>query len=594
MAKNLFILAILALIVTLPFMLRQSRSESAWQRGDPVLVIVTPHNEAIRYEFERGFSKWHQAKFGQPVKIEWRSIGGTTEIMRFLASEYVSAAQSWWTRDLKKPWPENGAEIVVSGRFAAEKGSDAQRELVKLFRDTDDPERFSCRIDLFFGGGEFDHNEAFRQGMTVAPWKTGQEPKGILTQELIPEKISGEIWRTPTLFGNAISTFGICYNADRLRELGVTKPPATWDDLADPICFRQVGAVDPTKSGSVAKAFEMIIHQKMRQTVNAAGFDDATIAKYEKEIDAFKKPRGEIPPSVPGAYQEAVERGWLEGVRLVQRIGANSRYFTDSASKVAIDVSMGDAAIGISIDFYARYQAQTSRGPNGQERMVFFTPAGGSSVSCDPISLLRGAGGSAGTPESRRQTRDVAVRFIEFVLSEEGQRLWTYKPGTPGGPEKFYLRRLPIRRDFYPSTNPVMQKKHEEHAKHAADNLADPQIDPYKLAQQFTFYKRWTGDHFSVHRDLIRVMCMDAGDELREAWAAINRSGSAQALEQMQTMPVVRLKRRGGDYEEVKIDWRTAPEMSRRYDKLDYTREWTKAFRESYRKAAEVARAARP
>ena len=94
---------------------------------------------------------------------------------------------------------------------------------------------------------------------------------------------------------------------------------------------------------------------------------------------------------------------------------------------------------------------------------------------------------------------------------------------------------------------------------------------------------------------MIRVMCMDAGDELREAWAAINRSNNSAALKQMQTMPVVRLKRKGGgDYEEVRIDWRTAPEMSRRYEKLDYTREWTKAFRESYRKAYEVARASRP
>jgi hypothetical protein len=42
--------------------------------------------------------------------------------------------------------------------------------------------------------------------------------------EYIPAKISGEVWRTPTLFGNAVSTFGICYNVDRLSDLGIEAP----------------------------------------------------------------------------------------------------------------------------------------------------------------------------------------------------------------------------------------------------------------------------------------------------------------------------------------------------------------------------------
>ena len=110
----------------------------------------------------------------------------------------------------------------------------------------------------------------------------------------------------------------------------------------------QIGACDPSKSGSVAKAFEMIIHQKMRDTVVAAGFDDAAIARFEKLIDDHraaqgpKYKRGDLPPAVPPAYQAAVERGWVAGVRLVQLIGANARYFTDSAQKVPIDVSAGD------------------------------------------------------------------------------------------------------------------------------------------------------------------------------------------------------------------------------------------------------------
>ncbi|HSI35201.1 MAG TPA: hypothetical protein VK986_16600, partial [Tepidisphaeraceae bacterium] len=538
-----------------------------------------------------------------------------------------------YTGTQKKTWPSNGADILI-GRPPSDP---AEKALYDAFRATDDPNAFSPRIDVLFGGGEFDHSTAFRQGLTVPPWKPGAEPAGLFTAEamdegkrtkdeqcairnptsaisqdsglttqhsstLIPAQLSGETWRTPTLFGNVLSTFGLCYNTDRLDDLRRAhnrpdlKPPARWDDLADPVYFAQIGACDPSKSGSVAKAFEMIIHQKMRDTVVAAGFDDATIARYEKLIADYqtaqgpKYKRGDLPPTVPAEYQSAVERWWVAGVRLVQLIGANARYFTDSAQKVPIDVSAGDAAVGMCIDFYGRYQAQSSAPADGRPRMVFVTPAGGSSVSCDPISLLRGAGGGAGTPEARAERRQIAIRFIEFTLSEAGQKLWCYKPGEPGGPEKFALRRVPVRRDFYPSTNPTFQLRHLEHNKHSTDDLTSPNIDPYQIARTFTYYKRWTGDHFNVHRDLIRVMCMDAGDELREAWQAIIQTGGPtarpEALNTLQTLPTIKLSSKsGGPPTDVPLTWRTAPDIPRTYDRLDYTREWTAAFRRQYETA---------
>ncbi len=577
MLKNVTILVLLAAIISLPFLLRRSQSGGAWHAGDPVLVIVTPHNEAIRYEFERGFSKWHQAKYGSPVKIEWRAIGGTTEIMRFLGSEYASSARAWWTRTLNKPWPDNGTETVVASSPPAKAD---QLELYKRFRETDDPKAFTCRIDLFFGGGQFDHEQANRQGMNLPPWKPGEEPRSLFYLNgdsqvpLIPEKVSGEIWRTPYLFGDVISTFGICYNVDRLNDLHVAKPPVGWADLADPVYMGQVGMADPTKSGSVAKAFELIIHQRMHETLRAAGFSAAQIDAFEKQIGDYMKQkgkeyqRGDIPPGVAPAYQAAVEQGWIDGIHLVQRIGANARYFTDSASKVPIDVSVGDAAIGMSIDFYGRYQAQESRAPDGHDRMIYFTPVGGSSVSCDPISLLRGA-----------EHREVAVHFIEYTLSEEGQKLWCYKPGLPesvGGPEKYALRRLPIRRDFYPSTNPVIRQREESRKENTVDHLADPSVDAYKLAGQFIYYPRWTGSHFSFHRDLIRIMCMDAGDELKEAWRAINMHGGPDRQpEAMKTLNVL----------PPEINWRSAPDLFKKGDKMEIARKWAQFFRDDYRKA---------
>lgn len=600
MTKNLAIVLLLAIIIALPFALRQEPRATAWRPGNPILVIVTPHNEGIRYEFGQAFSRWHAEKFGEPVKIEWRAIGGTTEIMRYLASEYAQAIKAWWTRTLKKPWPARGADVLTGGKPT----DPDELALWNAFRDTDDPDIVSSRIDLFFGGGEFDHSTAFRQGLTVAPWKPGAEPEGLFVDrqtgvELIPAKAGGETWRTPAVFGNVISSFGICSNFDRLRELGFPRTPDQWQDLADPALFRQVGAADPSKSGSVAKAFEMMVHQQIHQAVRKAGFFPEQVTGFEAAIEKHMKQRGpayqrgELPADVPAAYQDAIERGWLDGIALVQLIGANARYFTESAPRVAIDVSSGDAAAGMSIDFFGRYQAQTSAGPDGKPRMAFITPLGGSSASCDPISLLRGAGGHADAAEgdarraARLKTRQIAIRFIEFTLREEGQRLWTYRPGTPGGPEKFALRRLPIRRDFYPSTNPVIQARHATHLKYAADDLADPTIDPYVLARTFTYWPRWTASHFGVQRDIIRTMCMDAGDELKGAWRAIiDQRGLLKdptILDRLKQLPTAELTDRNGGKVKVPLTWRTAPDIARNFDRLEYTRQWTIFFRQNYR-----------
>ena len=286
--------------------------------------------------------------------------------------------------------------------------------------------------------------------------------------------------------------------------------PTRWDDLANPKLLGQVGVADPTKSGSIAKAYEMIIQQKIQQSVVAAGFNNDDINRFEA---AFAKAHGkpwELPANVPKPYQKAVEAGWLQGLQLIGRIGGNAHYFTDSATKVSLDVSKGDAAMGLAIDFYGRYQAEYSRSPDGTERMVFITPDSGSSVSSDPVSLLRGA-----------PHKELAIRFIQFLLSEDGQKLWNYKPGEEGCPQKYALRRLPIRRSFYPSENMTIIKLFEKHRLHLTDNLADPAINPYEVGKKFTYRKRWTGQHFNIHRNLIKAMCLDAGEELKAAWQAI-------------------------------------------------------------------------
>jgi iron(III) transport system substrate-binding protein len=579
MFRNVSILLVTAAVIALPFIFRRAEPQGMWREGDPVLIVISPHNEAIRYEFGRAFSNWHRERFGTPVKVDWRIIGGTTEIMRYLEAEFVSAFRAWWlSRD--GYWPAGGADMILDRKFKpgqppADASPEAlaawerQRDLHAAFRGTDNPAAFGCKIDVFYGGGTYDHGKAAGEGLTVTIWPDGAPADTVATadgQELIPEALGGETWRTDAFYGTALSTFGICYNIDRLTDLGIEHPPRRWADLTDPRYVGQVGVADPTKSGSIAKAFEMIVHEQCWRAVRAAGFSQTDAAAFEDAIAGTRLPPGELPAGVPPAYQQAIEAGWLAGMRLVQAVGANARYFTDGASKVPIDVSMGDAAAGLAIDFYGRYQAEVCRGPDGTERMFYVTPVGGSSVSADPISLLRGA-----------EHAELARRFIAFTLSPEGQRLWNYAPGTPGGPEKFALRRLPIRRDFYPPLG-------DAHRAFTVDDLADPSVNPFTLAEQFVYHGRWTGAHFSVQRDLIRAMCLDAGDELRAAWKAILAAGGPercpQAFALLQRMP---------DRPEP-LTWISALRIPREHARLDYMRDWTRFFRDSYREAG--ARAA--
>ena len=41
-----------------------------------------PEGFHIRREFEKGFSAWHQKKYGSPAKIRWPDIGGSCHFRR--------------------------------------------------------------------------------------------------------------------------------------------------------------------------------------------------------------------------------------------------------------------------------------------------------------------------------------------------------------------------------------------------------------------------------------------------------------------------------------------------------------------------------
>ncbi|MDD4103383.1 MAG: ABC transporter substrate-binding protein, partial [Kiritimatiellae bacterium] len=429
--------------------------------------------------------------------------------------------------------------------------------------------------DLFFGGGMYDHSKAELQGLTVPAWGAAGPPPGIFEDAdgrvLIPQELNGEVWYGKAYYGCVLSAFGICYNADRLKDLGIDKYPTAWRDLADPRYYGALGLADPSKSASVAKAYEMVIHEQCAKAVAKAGFTRGHVREFESLLRAT----GDT-ANVPPAYQAAVERGWLDGINLMRRIGANARYFSDASGKVPVDVSAGSAAAGIAIDFFGRLQSEMSTPPGCEPVMRYITPVGGSGVNSDPISLLRGA-----------PHRELAVRFIEFTLGEAGQRLWNYRAGTPGGPQRFTLRRLPIRRDFYPSDDPVLQAAFERHRPNLSDTLWEPEVDAYRLGESFVYEARWTARHFGVQRDLIRAMCMDSGDELRRAWQAILENGGPDknpaAMRLLEALPD----------RPRPLTWDSAVDIYATVPRLELLREWTAFFRQQYRLAEKTARDSR-
>jgi spermidine/putrescine-binding protein len=116
------------------------------------------------------------------------------------------------------------------------------------------------------------------------------------------------------------------------------------------------------------------------------------------------------------------------------RLFANAENVRDSGSAPADDVGGAQAVACIVIDFYGRKEILRA----GEPIVGFVIPEGGSITDPDPIAMLKGA------PHP-----ELAAHFIEFVISEEGQKLWTLRVGTPGGPRQYVLGRLSVLPELY-------------------------------------------------------------------------------------------------------------------------------------------------
>lgn len=421
------IIVLLVAIVGVPIMLRPSDANQPDSDNSPKLVVYTPHNEQIRYEIENAFNH-HRAQNGMPtVVFDWRTPGGTSDIRKSILSQYES--------------------LVDDGKDIDEQG---------------------IGVDLFFGGGDYDHGQVAKgvQQIGADAIRIVDDP-GIdqtLFSAAFPEaKIGGERLYNRRTFqeqgevveviawtGVTLSSFGIVYNNDSLTMLGLDKP-MTWRDMTDPRLQGWVALADPGHSGSISATFNTILRRE----------------------------------------------GWTEGWQTLRMVYANARYFAVSSDRVPVDVSRGDAAMGMCIDFYGRYQA----GAVGDGRIGYTDPIeDGKSMTAttaDPITLLRGA------PDP-----DLARAFIAWLLTPDAQGLWQRaKSDADDGlvrPVKYELRRQPLRADVYTAWERV--------------SWVDQHIDPYKTAVPFP---DGTPFYFSMVAPVTKAMAIDHHGLLSHAWKVL-------------------------------------------------------------------------
>lgn len=220
-----------ALLLGVPLLFRPALTDlaagDARQSPKRSLIIITPHNEQIRYEFARAFDRWHQRKYGEGVQVIFNVPGGTSEIRKMLESQYTAAFEAG--RE-----PGGDADLVFGGG-TREHGR--LKEGVKIVRDG------VSRFEPVSQPADFDEQ-----------WLASTYGENMIGGEPIYDK--DKHW-----FGVALSGFGIVYNRDALEALGVGEPSA-WEDLCDPRLRGWVAMVNPNQSGSVATAFESILKRE--------------------------------------------------------------------------------------------------------------------------------------------------------------------------------------------------------------------------------------------------------------------------------------------------------------------------------------------
>jgi len=372
------------------------------------LVLISPHDETITAEFERGFAKVFHARYGREVRISWRDLGtGTESQVAFICDQFLRH-------------PEG------------------------------------IGVDMFFGGG-------------IDPYST-LKAKGLLTPYHIKnlEALPKQLFGVPLYdkdycwYGATLSSFGILYNKVLLKRLNVPEPK-TWEDMTDARLTGYVGLADPSQSGSARAVYEIILQ----------------------------------------AY------GWERGMRIITLMAANALDFHSGSSTLVEDVALGNLAMGPAIDYYGLMQVAKA----GRGKLGFLLPEKLTAITPDTIAILKGA-----------PNLETAEMFLDFVMSEDGQKLWILKAGTPGGPVQYDLMRMPVLPKTYDDCPP---------------SASTVTLNPFKFQDSLSHDAEKSTIRRQLVADLMKSLLIQPHAQLVACWKAVQKSPRREELiPRMTELPV--------------------------------------------------------
>lgn len=279
----------------------------------------------------------------------------------------------------------------------------------------------------------------------------------------IPRELNGiELYdRQGAWYGVVLSSFGILQNT-RVQRLASLPLATRWEELTNAQLCGWIGVGDPRNSGTMNVMFEAFLQ----------------------------------------AY------GWERGWQILTQVGGNARKFDRISSTTAKDVTLGETAYGFAIDFYGF--AQVAAG--GRSNLSFVLPQDFTAINPDGICLLKGA-----------PNLTLAQRFVDFVLSEDGQKLWFLPKGHAEGPQQYSIERMSIRPDFYRRYRGV----------------SNIEFSPFDLKQKFVYDSKLGRDRREVVAALVGALLVDTHAELQRAWREIIKRGlRAEDLRELGHVPI--------------------------------------------------------
>jgi iron(III) transport system substrate-binding protein len=329
--------------------------------------------------------------------------------------------------------------------------------------------------------------------------------------EHIPPTLHGLPTRDPDKrwFATGLSSFGMLYNEQACGWRG-KDPPKTWADLADPRFMGWLAVADPSGSGSHRECLALILQTQ----------------------------------------------GWDAGWPMVMKILGNTRALNARSGEALSQVEQRVSLATFAVNFDGMSRAARSGGT-----LKYIDPAGATIFSPDIVSVL-----------STGRNAEVAMDFVRYLLSEEGQALWAVKREHRPDPYGATLYHYAILPQIY-----------ERDARELA--VTHNPLGPEGERTAATFDPAGTDWQARLLNPLVRAACRDENHvRLQRLWQALNEKGvsddvRAAGLAELTAPP---------------FDEQQAVEYAQRLTTLsadqtdDLVQEWSAQFAERYARVAEM------